>query len=1298
MDVFYYTAYYTGLLLAPIVVYFVFFRKNDGRSLYSERDWFYTIKLYAAKKRVQKYQDKYRDFAKRLGRKLENEIQIPTNIEQTISQSFNGVDQVGNSISLKLVIGIDKIAEARLLLRLADGNSYVFPGEEGTIQTNLSKGQWKIGGVNIEILEDFQRLRITFNGLLRNLSSIKSDIEHVQFNFIFTACESPSYIPQDIDKTALADALARETWRDGSWVENLVDQWGFDQFGAMKGFIKGDSYPEEYVLNLPAFRTNYRGIDDRFLNDRAVRIFIVDTYGNLLNLVMKSIKNGCSQVNYGFAFLSNHERSAITDTDIQLKTMGENKILPSVISALIKTKRKDFRAVIHLNTDRVWRSGINTKYGYESKLVPAECNLNLNRGKVMVEFWYSKKGDRIFIPERRLCEKTVETLPSTLVTNIKSGDSEILDITGGKGNSLALMASMNSKDFIVPEGFILTVNAYQLQLNSKPVLVKSIEFLNDICCGKMEGRLEEACKETVSYFKETHICPEIVEAITEELSKYSNVEDHIGWAVRSSAIGEDSEELSAAGQNETFLGCQSTTQILESISACWASLYTYQSVLYRWQHGLPVRADMAVVVQKMVAAECAGVLFTCHPSTSNPREMIITSNFGLGETVVSGNSDPDTFILNRTWDNTISLKHKSIGNKNVVLTMTSEGVKETSMNNDNERWSLSDEQAIRLGKIGVQLEKIFGNHRDIEWAFYKDQLYLLQSRPITTLNAWTDFELGHEMDSPILTDKSIATFGNIREVIPNATTVLSYSSSIRVMDECIQKFPQLNYDPMARKGLITFKHNVMMDFVMSVHKNVSPKPIMSSLILDLAIFGHPVLNEEINELLVNRLGITPALKKLKETWGIIGLARKLKLIVQQAQSLTKELNYNSRENAALSEIVENIFSTFGTLVEIALCHSGTSTVSVFYQIVLMNIMLEGQEEFGTDHISDFALILSSCEDVISAEIPKNLEEIAKEIKNQGNSEEFCTMKKELGIDWIEKNCPAANKLLQIFLKNHGHRSLGEFEVITESWAENPSALIPMIQSNIKHGRNVEKVKMSLDDVLANLTSPKKSSTRYIIKFLINKLRVAVGCREQTKSELVRGFDKLRMAYRHLSQRMVSEGLLPSKDLIYHLTHEEIQKIIQKRDPVLINKAIRRQKLYTKWNSLKFPEIMYGIPAPEPESETGFQINPLTKKCKGTPVCTGVVQARACVINSLQEIGQLQTGDILITYSTDIGWSPYFPMLSGIVTELGGLISHGAVVAREYGLPCIVGVQNATKYFTTGEILVLNGKTGELGKL
>ncbi|XP_056640414.1 uncharacterized phosphotransferase YvkC-like isoform X1 [Diorhabda sublineata] len=1287
--------FYTSLLCLPVLLYFLLFKTNS-KSVYYQTDWFYLIKLIAAKKEIRKHQTKYKNRLKKLKERLETEIFSP-NLESIDTQTFHGIDSDGNSLNFKLEIGIEKIAEASLHLRLKDGNTYVFPGEKGSVQTSLPKTAWKIAGLCIETLEPFRKLRITFNGLLKNISETGFEkIEHVQFNFIFTSFCSPHYFPQDIDTTMYANSLASCRWRDGSWKENIIPQYGFEQLGALKGFIKGDSYTENLILNIPGNRCRIKGISDRFSMKNTAKFLIIDEYGNIFNITVKCLIDNSIQFVYGFVLLSNDKKYPLSKVNYQMRHIGENKNFPDCIKTDVKANNKIYKIILHLNKRSLVSSCNNTKYGFEYYTMTADCIVNVNSGKAIVEFWYAQQGDEMFIPKPKLCDKKVDHLPEKLVTNIDEEESLILNLTGGKGNSLALLVSLNSSMFSVPEGFIVTVKAYNLHLSKNTELSNLVEALNRICCGKLDGHLKEACGKVVETFKRDSIHPNVRKEIDTQLEKYSKETEFFGWAVRSSAIGEDSEDLSAAGQNETFLACRNQTEILNKVLACWASLYTYQSVQYRWQHGLPVITEMAVVVQKMVKADSAGVLFTCHPSTSNPSQMVITSNFGLGETVVSGDSDPDTFILNRTWDGKVCVLEKILGSKNKVLEITSVGLEESVDNrNCKESWSISDKQAVELGKVGVLLEEAFGNPRDIEWAFYKNKLYLLQSRPITTLNGWSDFELSHEMDTPLRTKKAFFTTANIREVIPKATTVLSHSTSVRCTDWAIQKFAQVNFDPLSNKGIIIHQHNALIDITISIHKNVRSEVHVSGLILDLAIFGHPVLDKKIHEIIKNRFGIASPFVLLKDIYRV--MKNSWYDIVSDAKKLVDRVELKLKKTDDVPGIYKNINDSLINLGEVAVCHTKTSAVSVFYQIIAMNIMLEGKSDLTTEHISDFACILSSCEDVISAEIPKYLEDIAKIINQEEYSDEFLNLRPRDGVEFLKNHVNKAYYLFNEFMDKHGHRSLHEFEIMEPSWRENPDLIISMIQANVKNQRTTKKDTKNLQDIVNNLKSIKRKSTRSLIKFLIQRIRVAVGCREQTKSEMIRGYDKLRQAYRLLGKTMVLEGLLPSENLIYHLTHEEIGSIINKRNPTLITKAIRRQKLYPIWKKLEFPEIMPEVPKPE-EDNSKILVENLTELCKGTPVCTGIVRGRACVIKSLDEINQLNTGDILITYSTDIGWSPYFPMLLGIVTELGGLVSHGAVVAREYGLPCIVGVQNATKHFKTGDMVQLDGNRGELGKI
>lgn len=192
--------------------------------------------------------------------------------------------------------------------------------------------------------------------------------------------------------------------------------------------------------------------------------------------------------------------------------------------------------------------------------------------------------------------------------------------------------------------------------------------------------------------------------------------------------------------------------------------------------------------------------------------------------------------------------------------------------------------------------------------------------------------------------------------------------------------------------------------------------------------------------------------------------------------------------------------------------------------------------------------------------------------------------------------------------------------------------------------------------------------------------------------------EIRKAYCYLAENMQKNGLLPDKNLIFFLTHQEIDVLLKDRSRNdLISKAIRRRRLHPELRKLQFDEFHWGLTIPRNTEADCHGLADLVKVI-GTPVCEGKITARACVVKSFDEVSKIRAGDILIAHSTDIAWSPYFPILSGVVTELGGLISHGAVVAREYGLPCIIGATNATKIIKDGEEICMDASAGIIVKI
>lgn len=337
-------------------------------------------------------------------------------------------------------------------------------------------------------------------------------------------------------------------------------------------------------------------------------------------------------------------------------------------------------------------------------------------------------------------------------------DASSLAISGGKGASLALLNlvqtivqptnDLSNLKFNVPNGFIVTVTSFNLQMRRNPNLTESIRKIRNVAYGTESGCLEERCREVVEQLQNIVLEKEIVAAITqhfEDLTEGVTNHSNLKYAVRSSAIGEDGEDASSAGQNETFLGLRNLSEILDSVRLCWASLFTYQSVEYRRQHIQPIDNQMSVVVQIMVHSDCAGVIFTRHPVSSDPSKILITANYGLGESVVSGQVDPDSYVVKRLYDNQLVIDKKQIGTKTHFLHMNSDdGMRDTGSIGvkinfcrfyivltgenilekaisaaDQTRCCLSDEQIFKLSKIALLLENLYGNSRDIEWAVYQ---------------------------------------------------------------------------------------------------------------------------------------------------------------------------------------------------------------------------------------------------------------------------------------------------------------------------------------------------------------------------------------------------------------------------------------------------------------------------------------------------------------------------------------------------------------------------------------------------
>lgn len=292
--------------------------------------------------------------------------------------------------------------------------------------------------------------------------------------------------------------------------------------------------------------------------------------------------------------------------------------------------------------------------------------------------------------------------------------------------------------------------------------------------------------------------------------------------------------------------------------------------------------------------------------------------------------------------------------------------------------------------------------------------------------------------------------------------------------------------------------------------------------------------------------------------------------------------------------------------------------------------------------------------------------MAKAILNSEYAEEFVKQSTEDALNVLRNDPGHSGRLFRQFLTRHGHRSVMEFDFLTETWGINPLSLIEALQTMVSNPSSLTGSTTKVDDEawIQNVKNNKPNLYR-ALKFVVSRCRDAVVYREKTKSLLIRSIHCFRLAYRRLGQLMVSDGKIPDAGLVFFFSHSELEQVINSRGATLINKAVRRRKLHPGMDAIVFPEIVMGIPKPIPKEVEPVDAGATGVQVTGTPVFKGSVRAKVRVALNLQEARSIQSGEILVTRSTDIGWSPYFPLLGGVVTELGGLISHGAVVAREY---------------------------------
>ena len=869
---------------------------------------------------------------------------------------------------------------------------------------------------------------------------------------------------------------------------------------------------------------------------------------------------------------------------------------------------------------------------------------------------------------------------TSVVIRLQELDQTQALLAGGKGANLGELTRITGLH--VPGGFCVSTDAYKALVGTHPVVGELLTQLASLPSGDRD-RLSRICGELRNVIEGVAIPEELADEVERHLSRLG---DDIAYAVRSSATAEDSPTASFAGQHETYLNVTGKTAILSHIKKCWASLFTERAVSYRIQNGFDHRdVQLAVVVQPMVFAQAAGTLFTADPMTSHRKVMTLEASFGLGEALVSGLVNADRY---KVRDGQVI--ETALGSKRIAMRAASDGgtdVHDVAPDMQG-RQVLTEAQILRLARLGRTIEAHFGQAQDIEWCLADETFHILQSRPITTLFPVPDagddaphvyVSVGHQqmMTDPLkplglsffllTAARPMATAGGrlFVDVYPELASPLKRHGIVEGLGKS---------DPLIKDALQTLLKRedlfpeTPIEGAPTGAANGKPNGepnAMPSGRPTLAIDDPAIVSE-----LITRSHV--ALEALKETIRDKSGPELFDVILDDLQQLRARI----ADPQSLGVIMTAMSASFWINETMREWLGETNAADALSQSVSGNVT----SEMGLA-LLDVADAIRPYPDVIDC---------LRNARDERFLDELAT----------RDGGPQAREAILAFLETYGMRCTGEIDLTRTRWSEKPTTLIPMILGNLsnvaphasrrKFAQGQQEASRKESDLLARVRElPDGENKALETKRKIDLIRNLSGYREFPKYAIVNHYFVYKQALLREAQRLVEAKVIPQREDIFYLTFEELREVVrtQTLDEALIP---QRKADFARFEKLSPPRVLTS----EGEVITGaYQRDHLPAEAlAGLPVSSGIIEGRARVILEL-EGAELEEGDILVTVFTDPSWTPLFVGIKGLVTEVGGLMTHGAVIAREYGLPAVIGVENATRLIADGQRIRVNGSAG-----
>src|SRR5689334_11387361 len=847
-------------------------------------------------------------------------------------------------------------------------------------------------------------------------------------------------------------------------------------------------------------------------------------------------------------------------------------------------------------------------------------------------------------------------------------DQTQVAVVGGKGAHLGELSRIEG--IRVPAGFCVTTSAFQRIMAEAPSLDDRLDRLSHLKPDDQEA-IRALSAEIRRTLEEIAIPDDLAAAITRPLARLGEQD---AYAVRSSATAEDLPTASFAGQQDTYLNVVGPAAILQHISQCWASLFTERAVAYRLRNGVDQRkVYMAVVVQRMVFPRASGILFTADPVTGNRKVASVEASFGLAEALVSGLVNADVY---KVRDGQVVAK--AIATKQLAIQASpAGGTQQQAIEPERqEQPALTDAQVARLAQLGRRIEAHFGRPQDIEWCLADDAFQIVQSRPITTL-----FPIPEAGDQ----ENHVYVSVGHQQMMTDPMKPLGLS------------FWQMTTPaPMAEAGGRLF---------VDVTQRLA-SPASRAALLELTRRSDPLTGDAL-QTVIDRDGFIRPLPDEAPPRPLLGGAP---APIETDPAIVTDLIKRSEASIAASArdidtksgeaLLESIRADMQELRRILF---DRQSHQVFMSAMEATWWLNEQLEAWLGEKNAADTLTQSVPHNVTSEMGLALLDVADVIRPHPDVVAFLQQVEDEG--FLERlpevaGGREARDAIEAWLDKYGMRCVGEIDITRPRWRERPSTLIPLILGNVKNfepgsgERRFEQGRQEAEEkereLLERLRAlPDGEAKAEETKRMIDRVRTFIGYREYPKYGMISRYFVYKRALLEEAERLVQAGVLRDQEDIFYLTLDELHDVVRTHrvDDQLID---RRKDEFRSYEALRPPRVLTS----EGEAISGaYRRDDIPAGALvGLPVSAGTVEGRARVILDMAG-ADLEPGDILVTAHTDPSWTPLFVAVTGLVTEVGGLMTHGAVIAREYGLPAVVGVTDATRLIRDGQRIRVDGTDG-----